>query len=162
MSFWNTVLGIGVVVGGIALFKKGSGLSNFYKKMNYYISARLHKITWNGIITKVDIDIHNPTDTQVRMTKPYVRIYSGIIEVGHSSPENTEIIIQPHSASKIEDITITIPWSTEMLNLLANAGKKLVNLVNGSNDPVGINLTVKAMMDVAGINDIVQTSEVSL
>ncbi|MPM33601.1 hypothetical protein SDC9_80178 [bioreactor metagenome] len=163
MGLLKTIFVGGALYLGIKAFTTGAGLSNFYKKMNYYISAKLHSITWNGLIAKVNIDIHNPTDTQVKMTKPYVRIYSGDIEVGHSSPENTEIIVQPHSATKIEDITITIPWGTEMTKLLAKAGKKLVNLVAaGVDEPVGINLTVKAMMDVAGINDIVQTSEVSL
>lgn len=160
---WKTVLGIGVVIGGIALLKKGAGLSNFYKKMNYYISAKLHSITTRGMAVKVNITIANPTDTEVKMTKPFVRIYSGDIEVGHSDPENIEIVVLPHSSTKIEDITITIPWGIEMGKLILKAGKTVVGLiVTGASEPAGINLTVKAMMDVAGINDIVQTSEVSL
>lgn len=160
---WKTVLGIGVVIGGIALLKKGAGLSNFYKKMNYYISAKLHSITWGGIVVKVNITIANPTDTEVKMTKPFVRIYSGDIEVGHSDPENVEIVVLPHSSTKIENISITIPWGTEILKIIKNAGTTVASLImTGANEPAGITLTIKAMMDVAGINDIVQTSEVSL
>ena len=92
MGILKTLLWGGAIFLGIKAITGAAGLSNFYKKMNYYISAKLHKITWNGLVAKVDIDIHNPTDTQVKMTKPYVRIYSGEIEVGHSSPENTEIM----------------------------------------------------------------------
>ncbi|MPM26587.1 hypothetical protein SDC9_73091 [bioreactor metagenome] len=50
-----------------------------------------------------------------------------------------------------------------MLKIIKNAGATVANLImTGASEPAGINLTVKAMMDVAGINDIVQTSEVSL
>lgn len=139
-----------------------SGLANFYDRMNYYISAKLHKINLSGIVVRATVTIHNPTDTNVKLSKPTVRIYSGEVEIGHSPPENKTIEVLEHAVSKIENIEITLPWSIELLKLVGGVGQKVALIAAGADEPIGIKVTIKALMDVNGINDIVQTSEVTL
>lgn len=99
-------------IGGLLFFKywnKGAGYAHFYEKMNYYIRARIHKVSLSGITVKADIEIHNPTDVKISITKPTVRVYSNGIEIGHSIPENVNIDILPMAVTRIPTIDLVLP-----------------------------------------------------
>lgn len=141
-------------------FGKGSGYAHFYDKMNYYINVKLHSVKFNGITLKADIEIHNPVDVALTITKPTLRVYANDVEIGHSTPEDVKVPIAPRSVTKIPTITILLPWSLELGKLITAAGKRASDLIaSGSNQEIGIRVTTKALFNVDGINDITQTTE---
>lgn len=150
---------------GIKLFAKGTGLANFYDRMNYYIKARVHKINLSGITVHADIEIHNPTSTKLTLSKPTVRIYSirqSEIEIGHSSPSAEKIDIVANGVTKLPTIEIVLPWNAEIGTLVAAVGKNAAALIAGGVQQLGINIRIKALFEVDGIKDITQTNDVTI
>lgn len=156
--FWSAAIFFGV-----KLFAKGSGYAHFYEKMNYYIKARIHRVTLSGITVKANIEIHNPTDVKISITKPVVRAYSNNIEIGHSSPENVKIDILPNAVTQIPTIDLVLPWSVELGKIVAQAGTSVMELIqSGSIDAIGVNVVIKSLFNVDGIKSITQTNNVEL
>lgn len=153
-------------VGGLLLFKfwnKGAGYAHFYEKMNYYIKARIHKVSLSGITVKADIEIHNPTEVKISITKPTVRIYSSNIEIGHSAPENIKIDILPMAVTRIPTIDLVLPWSAELGKIIVSAGSSAAELIAGSTvNKIGINVTIKSLFNVDGIKSITQVNKIEL
>ena len=153
-------------IGGYFLFKawkKGSGYAHFYEQMNYYIRGRIHKINLSGITVKADIEIHNPTEVKITITKPTVRVYSNNIEIGHSNPENIKIDIKPMAVTNIPTIDLQLPWSTELGKIVVNAGSSAAALIAGGTvDKIGINVEVKSLFNVDGMKNIIQSNKIEL
>lgn len=147
----------------VKAFKKGSGYAHFYDKMNYYIKARIHKVNLQGITVKADIEIHNPTDVKINISKPVVRAYSNNIEIGHSNPENVKFDILPNAVTNIPTIDLLLPWSTELGKIVVQAGSSAAELITyGSVESLGINVVIKSLFDVDGIKSIEQTNNIEL
>lgn len=162
MKLLSALAWVGVGWLGLSLWKKGAGYAHFYDKMNYYIKARIHKINLAGITVKADIEIHNPTEVKISISKPVVRIYSDNVEIGHSNPENVNINILPNGVTMIPTIDIVIPWSTAVSKIIAAAGYSAAELMAGGTFSLGIQVVIKSLFNVDGIRSVTQTNTINL
>jgi hypothetical protein len=101
----------GTVAGGAAIgfYAYYRSLRRLQKNMEVVIKAAVQSVKTEGITIKIDALIKNPTDGEIRMRFPHIRLKFNGETAGSSQVINRDIFFKAYSESKIENILIFIP-----------------------------------------------------
>ncbi len=106
------LLSVGITV--FTFVAKSSNLIKFGKTASWTVK-KIKAIDIKGgipngyLASKIDISIDNPTDTMVRVKKPYIRAFIDGKAVGNSIPSPEITDVQPNSRTIIPDVELQMP-----------------------------------------------------
>ncbi|MDR2011405.1 MAG: hypothetical protein LBQ22_13075 [Bacteroidales bacterium] len=135
---------------GIKIFK----IINWYNALKISITSKIHNYRNGNIILKCQVQIDNPKNFKITITKPAIRIFSGNKLIAKSSQSKEKITIQSNTVTTINyDIEIPL-LSGELYKILLTAGVGITNYIKqlsegtATNLNLGLNLTVKGYMQI--------------
>jgi hypothetical protein len=156
-----------LILGGglLALFtwKKLANLSTLQNELQYYITGRLQSISLSGIGVRLNMAIHNPTDVEVPMTKPVIRLYYNDIEIAATTPTQEVYTIERKTVTNIPNINMNIPLSMQLIEILQKAGVNIQQMIITKQlQPLGINLKAVAIFDIDNIKNVRKEDTISI
>jgi len=152
----NKVVGIGIV--GILSFAayKLIGMKTLSDKLVSELSnPRLAKLDWNGLYFRTEVNIKNPTQKSITITKPVVTVTTNGKYITSSNPEQKKIVITPLAVTKIDTIELLVPLSvlsgyisdiiTKIPELISKtAGKKKISVASVLSIPIEMSYSLYA------------------
>jgi len=108
----NKIVGVGIV----GLLSLGAykllGMKSLSDKLVSELSnPRLGKLDWNGLYFQTEVNVKNPTQNSITITKPVVTLMTNGKYITSSNPEQKKIVIQPLAVTKIDTIELAVSWS---------------------------------------------------
>lgn len=144
----GTTIGAGV----IGLVSYLSKLKRTGAELESVVKANIHSLKFDGLTTRIDVKLKNPTDSSLKLKFPFVKVIykqrvkengkEKVIEkvIGTSKVINKDIAIPKHGEANITGIMITIP-TTELLSLAGG----VLNLLNKKQ---AVPITVKTITTI--------------
>lgn len=130
--------GIGaVVVGGIAYVRRLTRTAN---ELIVVPTVKIHKLTLQGLILRVDVKLKNPTQGQVKFKFPFVKLMYKDAAIGSSQSIDKDILIPKYGEVFIDAIMIDIP----LLGVFSLANDLLKAVESGE----GVKMTVKTISTI--------------
>jgi hypothetical protein len=138
------------------VIRKVIKLKTLENEVTYDITGKIHSIKTSGILVKMNMAIHNPTDISVIMTKPIIKLYTKNLEIANSKATNETYTLIPKGITNITNIELNIPLTTNLLNnILIPVGISLEKLLNsGRITTLGLELKAVAIFDIDNIKGI--------
>ena len=128
-------IGVIILVGGAAYgVNKLLGLRNLADKANILLrNTRIQSVDLSGIELRTDVIIQNPTNQEITISQPFVKLLKGDSLIGSSTPTTDNNKIKAMSESALHTVSLNISM-LEAIKLIANitgkaiaAGKLLTN-----------------------------------
>lgn len=113
-------------------------------KLDTVTRVNVHSIKANGITLRIDATLKNPTEGELTIKQPYIKLKYGAKDLGTSKLENKKVVIEPYKEKDIDPIYLTVP----LMGLLTLGS----GLLKALKDPKGavITATIMTSIDVAG------------
>lgn len=158
METWKKIaVGTGV---GTAILAGATWLLRLNKtavSLEVVPTAKIHKIEFNGVSIRVDVQLKNPTRSSFKMKYPFIKLSYKEESIGSSQVVNQDIVLPAFGEAQIENILIKIP----LLNLFTSAGKVFTAINN--NEAIQLQIDTLTTIDI-GIKKIpfTKTDKISL
>lgn len=120
MNIWPFILLSAVGVGAIGLTRLGRASG----KIVTQVAARIFKIDIASLTIAIDATIKNPTNTEIKIRYPFIKIMHGDRVLASSTLKDELIAIKPYSETKITNIKIPLSY-LYMAGLAPEVLKKL-------------------------------------
>lgn len=127
-----------IAIGGLAL-AAGSylyGINKSQYKIVLAVGGRIHKLSAQGVILKVNYNIKNPTTSTMRMSPPLIRITLNgkqvatsnmrAIDIPEESRDNDKIIIRANRETGTIESEVIVPWIS-LISVAPDLVSKLQN-----------------------------------
>jgi len=108
----NKLAKIGLIGGltlGAAWLIKLETMSN--KLVTKLSNPRIHKADLSGIYFQTEIQLQNPTQNSMTITKPVVSISTNGVFIAGNKPESKKYFVKPLESTMIDTLEIVIPWT---------------------------------------------------
>ncbi len=145
MSMWPKIAfgaGILILIGSVAK------AANSTKKVVITPKANLHSIGLTNIKIRVDLNLRNPTDTDVKIKHPFIKLTYNDKDLGSSKPENKNLSIPKLGELDTDPIFIEIP----IFQLIGALGD-VIKLVTGKMEEIMIKIQVTSFI-ITGIKNL--------
>ncbi len=129
-----SILAIGGLV--LAAGRYLLGINNSQYKMVLAVGGKIHKLSAQGVILKVNYNIKNPTTSTMRMSPPLIRITLNgkqvatsnmrTIDIPEESRDNDRIIIRANQETGAIESEVLIPWYS-LIGVAPDLVMKLMN-----------------------------------
>jgi hypothetical protein len=107
----NKLLTLGIIGGLIYLSTRLVGLKRISdNSVVRTLNPRIHKADTNGLVIITDIELDNPTNTAISITKPVITLSTGGKYLASSVPQTKTFTIAPQTQTSLEVAEISIPW----------------------------------------------------
>lgn len=130
---------IAIIAIGGAILAAGSylyGINNSQYKIVLAVGGRIHKLSAQGVILKVNYNIKNPTTSTMRMSPPLIRITLNgkqiatsnmrTIDIPEQSRDKDKIVIRANQETGAIESEVIVPW----ISLLGVAPDLITKLQN--------------------------------
>lgn len=158
MKTWKKIaVGTGV---GTAILAGATWLLRLNKtavSLEVVPTAKIHKIEFNGVSIRVDVQLKNPTRSSFKLKYPFIKLSYKGESIGSSQVVNQDIVLPAFGEAQIENILIKIP----LLNLFTSAGKVFTAINN--NEAIQLQIDTLTTIDI-GIKKLpfTKTDKISL
>ncbi len=106
MNIWT-----GIILGAVALGVYGfSRLSHAGNKIVTEVKGRIHSIDFQNLTFAIDAKIKNPSQTQLSLTYPFIKISYKDKIIASSELKNISLKIEPMSEANINNIKIPVSF----------------------------------------------------
>lgn len=143
METWKKIaVGTGI---GTAVLATGAWLLRLNKtsaNLEVVPTAKIHKIEFNGVSVRVDVQLKNPTRSSFKMKYPFIKLSYKGDSIGSSQVVNQDIVLPAFGEAQIENILIKIP----LLNLFTSAGKVFTAINN--NELIQLQIDTLTTIDI--------------
>lgn len=143
METWKKIaVGTGI---GTALLAGATWLSRLNKtavNLEVVPTAKIHKLEFNGVTIRVDVQVKNPTRSSFKLKYPFIKLSYKQDSIGSSQVVNQDIVLPAFGEAQIENILIKIP----LLNLFTSAGKIFTALNN--NEAINLQIDTLTTIDI--------------
>jgi hypothetical protein len=143
METWKKIaVGTGV---GTAILAGASWLLRLNKtavSLEVVPTAKIHKIEFNGVSIRVDVQLKNPTRSSFKLKYPFIKLSYKEESIGSSQVVNQDIVLPAFGEAQIENILIKIP----LLNLFTSAGKVFTAINN--NELIQLQIDTLTTIDI--------------
>ena len=122
MNLWT-----GIIIGAIALGVYGmSKLKNASGQLVTEVKGRIHSMDFTKLVFAIDATIKNPTETEIVIKYPFIKIAYKDSVIASSELLNQTIRIAPYSQTNIKNIKLPIQY----LSITGIAGELIKKLQN--------------------------------
>ena len=104
--------------------------------------AKVHKIDFNGLYIRIDIQLKNPSRSSFKLKYPFIKLSYKGNSIGSSQVVNDEIVLPAFGEAQISNVLVRIPF----LNLFSSAGKVFTAINAG--ETVELEITTLTTIDI--------------
>jgi hypothetical protein len=128
MKTWGKiVLGTGAGVGILALVNKLWRVKVTGDDMEVIPDLKIHQLNLQGLTLRLDVQLKNPTKTELKIKYPFIKLLYQNVSVGSSQSINKDIVIPRRGEVVIDGIYVKIP----LLSVFTTASKLIQALLKG-------------------------------
>jgi len=120
----NNIFKVGIVGGLLFGVYKLFQMKNVSDKVVTSLhNPRIHTVDLRGLVLRTEINVDNPTNGSVNITKPVITLLSKGKYITSTRPEDKNITIKPLTTSQIDTIEIVLPWTILAAYVVGLIGK---------------------------------------
>jgi len=73
------------------------------------VRPRIHKINANGLYLRMELEVDNPTNVQVTVTKPVIHLYTKGQLLASTTPGSKVYTIEPMATTQLDSVEFHLP-----------------------------------------------------